>query len=47
MHVQTTYASIAGSCGLDWELMRSLMPHRGIEFVLMAGATVLNNDGVY
>lgn len=36
---------MAGSCAVDWELMSSLMPHGGIEFVLMAGATVHNNDG--
>lgn len=45
MHVQTAYAQMAGSCAVDWELMSSLMPHGGIEFVLMAGATVHNNDG--
>lgn len=35
--------------GLDRELMMCLCvcAHRGIEFVLMAGATVHNNDGVY
>ena len=46
MRAQTTYALIAGSGG--WNLVNGEFDaHRGLEFLLMAGATVHNTDGVY